>query len=90
MFLSYALVGAGEAFLVNPVLQHVAYSGADPSLRSLMQALCLFAMEGLPNAISAAMTEAMESFPMISIKAECPWYIWSMSFFALLVALSSA
>eukprot|EP00438_Fugacium_kawagutii_P011616 Skav216072 [mRNA] locus=scaffold389:302616:304726:- [translate_table: standard] len=40
MFLPYALVGAGEA-LVNPVLQHVAYSGADPSLRSLMQALHL-------------------------------------------------
>ena len=61
MVLPYAMMGTGEA-LVNPVLQHVAYEGADPSLRSVMQALCLFAMGGLPNAISAALTQAMASW----------------------------
>mmetsp|Transcript_79436 Transcript_79436/g.227975 ORF Transcript_79436/g.227975 Transcript_79436/m.227975 type:complete len:583 (-) Transcript_79436:92-1840(-) len=61
MSVPYAMIGIGEV-LVNPVLQHVAYAGADPSMRSLMQAFNLFAMGGLPNAVSAAMTQATASF----------------------------
>jgi len=57
MFLPYAMIGIGEV-LVNPVLQHVAYKGADPSMKSMVQAFNLFAMGGMPNAISAAMTQA--------------------------------
>lgn len=60
MVLPYAMVGIGEA-LVNPVLWHVAYT-ADPSMKSLMQAFCQFAMGGLPNAISAALTQATKSW----------------------------
>merc|ERR1712129_347621 len=43
------------------VLQHVAYEGADSSMRSLVQAFNLFAMGGMPNAISAAMSQATAS-----------------------------
>merc|ERR1712039_532010 len=60
MFIPYAMIGIGE-ILVNPVLQHVAYEGADPSMRSLIQAFNLFAMGGLPNAVSAALTQATAS-----------------------------
>lgn len=60
MVLPYALVGIGEV-LVNPVLWHVAYT-ADPAMKSLMQAFCQFAMGGLPNAISAALTQATKSW----------------------------
>merc|ERR1712151_1012614 len=61
MSVPYGMIGIGEV-LVNPVLQHVAYEGADPSMRSLMQAFNLFAMGGLPNAVSAALTEATARF----------------------------
>jgi len=60
MCVPYGMIGIGEV-LVNPVLQHVAYDGADPSMRSLMQAFNLFAMGGLPNAVSAALTQATAS-----------------------------
>ncbi|CAK9060833.1 Protein NRT1/ PTR FAMILY 8.1 (AtNPF8.1) (Peptide transporter PTR1) [Durusdinium trenchii] len=60
MVLPYAMVGIGEV-LVNPVLWHVAYT-AEPSMKSLMQAFCQFAMGGLPNAISAALTQATKSW----------------------------
>jgi len=58
--ISYGLIGIGEV-LVNPVLQSVAYQGADTSMRSLVQAFNLFAMGGLPNAISAALAQATAS-----------------------------
>jgi len=61
MSIPYAMIGIGEV-LVNPVLQHVAYEGADPSMRSLVQAFNLFAMGGMPNAVSAAMSQATASF----------------------------
>ena len=51
---------AGEV-LVNPVLWHVAYT-ADPTTKSVMQAFCQFAMGGLPNAISAALTQATKNW----------------------------
>jgi len=60
MSIPYALIGIGEV-LVNPVLQSVAYQGADPSMRSLIQAFNLFAMGGFPSAISAALTQATAS-----------------------------
>ena len=47
--------------MVNPVLWHVAYT-ADPAMTSLMHAFCQFAMGGLPNAISAALTQATKSW----------------------------
>jgi len=59
MSVPYGLIGIGEV-LVNPVLQSVAYQGADPSMRSLMQAFNLFAMGGLPNAVSAALSQATD------------------------------
>ncbi|CAE8708888.1 unnamed protein product [Polarella glacialis] len=57
MVIPYAMVGIGE-ILVNPSLQHFAYDGAHPSMRSLIQAFCLFAMGGMPNALSSAMSMA--------------------------------
>merc|ERR1712232_518258 len=57
MSIPYAMIGIGEV-LVNPVLQHFAYEGADPSMRSLVQAFNLFAMGGMPNAISSAISQA--------------------------------
>lgn len=60
MFVPYSMVGIGEV-LINPVLQHMAYEGADPSMRSLVQAFNLFAMGGMPNAVSAAISQATAS-----------------------------
>lgn len=60
MSIPYAMIGIGEV-LVNPVLQHFAYEGADPSMRSLLQAFNLFAMGGMPNAISSAISQATAS-----------------------------
>merc|ERR1712110_330258 len=60
MSIPYAMIGIGEV-LVNPVLQHFAYEGADPSMRSLVQAFNLFAMGGMPNAISSAISQATAS-----------------------------
>ena len=46
---------------MNPVLWNVAYD-AEPTMKSLMQAFCQFAMGGLPNAISAALTQATKAW----------------------------
>lgn len=61
MTIPYALIGIGE-ILVNPVLQHMAYEGAPANMRSLLQAFNLFAMGGLPNAFSSALTQATAPF----------------------------
>lgn len=61
MIIPYGLTGMGEV-LVNPVLQHYAYDGADPSLRSIMQAFNIFCGMGMSSAFSAALNEAMSSF----------------------------
>lgn len=61
MGIPYAMVGIGE-ILVNPVLQHHAYEGAAPSMRSLVQAFNLFTMMGLPSVFSAALNEATATF----------------------------
>eukprot|EP00933_Yihiella_yeosuensis_P026316 TRINITY_DN20420_c0_g1_i1.p1 TRINITY_DN20420_c0_g1~~TRINITY_DN20420_c0_g1_i1.p1 ORF type:complete len:610 (-),score=103.06 TRINITY_DN20420_c0_g1_i1:259-2037(-) len=58
MSIPYALIGLGE-ILVNPVLQHTAYDGAHPSMRSMLQAFNLFALGGMPNAISSAFSQAV-------------------------------
>mmetsp|Transcript_44822 Transcript_44822/g.101477 ORF Transcript_44822/g.101477 Transcript_44822/m.101477 type:complete len:133 (-) Transcript_44822:14-412(-) len=55
MAMPYAMIGIGEV-LVNPVLQHYAYEGAPESMRSMLQAFNLFAMGGMPNAVSSALT----------------------------------
>jgi len=56
MMIPYTLIGIGEV-LVNPVLQHTAYEGAPENMRSLLQAINLYAMGGLPNAFSEVLTE---------------------------------
>merc|ERR1712048_1442966 len=61
MAIPYALIGIGEV-LVNPVLQHYAYSGAPESMRSMLQAFNLFAMGGMPNAISAGLSMATQTY----------------------------
>merc|ERR1712187_326701 len=61
MAIPYALIGIGEV-LVNPVLQHYAYVGAPESMRSMLQAFNLFAMGGMPNAISAGLSMATKKF----------------------------
>merc|ERR1712083_1283203 len=55
------LIGIGEV-LVNPVLQHKAYEGAPESMRSMLQAFNLFAMGGMPNAVSSALSLATAVF----------------------------
>lgn len=59
MLVPYALVGIGEIF-VNPVLQHLAYEGAPPEMRSLLQAFNLFAMGALPNAVASCISQALK------------------------------
>merc|ERR1712083_738122 len=54
------LIGIGEV-LVNPVLQHKAYEGAPESMRSMLQAFNLFAIGGMPNALSSALTLATKT-----------------------------
>merc|ERR1712217_739624 len=61
MAIPYAMIGIGEV-LVNPVLQHCAYNGAPDSMRSMLQAFNLFAMGGMPNAISAGLSMATKKF----------------------------
>merc|ERR1719401_3302964 len=61
MAIPYATIGIGEV-LVNPVLQHHAYSNAPASMRSMLQAFNLFAMGGLPNAFSAGLSMATQSY----------------------------
>lgn len=61
MAIPYALIGIGEV-LVNPVLQHYAYGGAPESMRSMLQAFNLFAMGGMPNAISSGISMATKTF----------------------------
>lgn len=61
MCIPYFLIGMGEV-LVLPVLQHFTYEGASPSMRSLLQAFNLFAMGGMPGAISSTLNLAMASF----------------------------
>mmetsp|Transcript_64790 Transcript_64790/g.118332 ORF Transcript_64790/g.118332 Transcript_64790/m.118332 type:complete len:551 (+) Transcript_64790:138-1790(+) len=61
MCIPYFLIGMGEV-LVLPVLQHFTYEGASPSMRSLMQAFNLFAMGGMPGAISSTLNLAMARF----------------------------
>lgn len=56
MMIPYTMIGIGEV-LVNPVLQHTAYEGAPENMRSLLQAINLYAMGGLPNAFSEVLTE---------------------------------
>jgi len=55
MTIPYAMIGIGEV-LVNPVLQHTAYEGAPASMRSMLQAFNLFAMGGMPNAVSSGLS----------------------------------
>ena len=55
MIIPYVLIGIGEV-LVNPVLQHTAYEGAPASMRSMLQAFNLFAMGGMPNAVSSGLS----------------------------------
>jgi MFS family permease len=57
MAIPYTLIGIGEV-LVNPVLQHYCYEEAPESMRSMLQALNVFAMGGLSNAVSAALSMA--------------------------------
>jgi len=61
MLIPYCLVGIGEVF-VNPVLQHYAYADTAPSMRSMMQAFNMFAMGGMPNALSSSLTSATAPF----------------------------
>jgi len=61
MIIPYALIGIGEV-LVNPVLQHTAYEGAPPSMRSMLQAFNLFAMGGMPNAVSSGLSLITEQY----------------------------
>lgn len=61
MCIPYFLIGMGEV-LVFPVLQHFTYEQASPSMRSMMQAVNLFAMGGLPGAICSAMNMATARF----------------------------
>merc|ERR1711955_125709 len=60
MLLPYAMVGIGEIF-VNPVLQHLAYEGAPPEMRSLLQAFNLFAMGALPYAVASCISQALKA-----------------------------
>mmetsp|Transcript_131453 Transcript_131453/g.327792 ORF Transcript_131453/g.327792 Transcript_131453/m.327792 type:complete len:590 (+) Transcript_131453:77-1846(+) len=60
MLAPYAMVGIGE-ILVNPVLQHLAYEGAPPEMRSLLQAFNLFAMGALPNAVASSVSQALKA-----------------------------
>merc|ERR1719464_1022048 len=55
------MIGIGE-IMVNPVLQHAAYTGAPDHMRSLLQAFNLFAMGAMPNAISAVLVQATAPF----------------------------
>lgn len=61
MAIPYTLIGIGEV-LVNPVLQHYCYEKAPESMRSMLQALNVFAMGGLSNAVSAALSMATASW----------------------------
>lgn len=60
MLVPYAMVGIGE-ILVNPVLQHLAYEGAPPEMKSLLQAFNLFAMGALPNAVASSISQALKA-----------------------------
>jgi len=60
MLAPYAMVGIGE-ILVNPVLQHLAYEGAPPEMKSLLQAFNLFAMGALPNAVASSISQALKA-----------------------------
>jgi len=61
MAIPYGMIGMGEV-LINPVLQHCAYEGAPISMRSMLQAFNLFAMGGMPNAISAGISMATQTY----------------------------
>merc|ERR1711948_56683 len=60
MLAPYAMVGIGE-ILVNPVLQHLAYEGAPPEMKPLLQAFNLFAMGALPNAVASCISQALKA-----------------------------
>mmetsp|Transcript_91429 Transcript_91429/g.279818 ORF Transcript_91429/g.279818 Transcript_91429/m.279818 type:complete len:578 (-) Transcript_91429:19-1752(-) len=60
MFAPYALVGIGE-ILVNPVMQLLAYEGAPPEMKTLLQAFNLFAMGALPNAVASSISQALKN-----------------------------
>lgn len=60
MFIPYAMIGIGE-IMVNPVLQHLAYEGAPPEMKSLLQAFNLFAMGALPNAVASVISQALKA-----------------------------
>mmetsp|Transcript_41801 Transcript_41801/g.108272 ORF Transcript_41801/g.108272 Transcript_41801/m.108272 type:complete len:577 (+) Transcript_41801:98-1828(+) len=59
MMIPYAMCGMGE-IMVFPVLQHMAYEGSPPEMKSLLAAFNLFAMGALPNAMASAISQAFE------------------------------
>jgi dipeptide/tripeptide permease len=62
MMLPYLFVGFGEA-LWAPAMYELAYSSAPPRMKPLLQALNLFAMGAMPQAISASISRA--SAPLV-------------------------
>ena len=60
MFTPYFLMGIGEVGM-NPVLQHMAYEGATPAMRPMMQAFNLLAIGALPGAVASAASQAMSA-----------------------------
>merc|ERR1712039_383768 len=78
MAIPYAMIGIGE-ILVNPVLQHTAYEGAPESMRSLLQAFNLFAMGGMPNAISAGISLATKRFTPDNLNDGSLWVAYAIN-----------
>jgi len=62
MMLPYLFVGFGEA-LWAPAMYELAYSSAPPRMKPLLQALNLFAMGSMPQAISSSISRA--SAPLV-------------------------
>merc|ERR1712050_230149 len=78
MAIPYAMIGIGE-ILVNTVLQHTAYEGAPESMRSFLQACNLFAMGGMPNAISAGISLATKRFTPDNLNDGSLWVAYAIN-----------